>query len=73
MMKTVNKNCKQNETDVVDLFVSFQQLHDVQSHHPIGFVSFLTPSLQLVYTTLFEPNNEGIYQFSRLGINTAVV
>lgn len=36
------------------------QLQDVQSHHPIGFVSFITPSLQLIYSILFEPSNEGI-------------
>ena len=47
---------------LVDVFIALcLQLLDVQAHHPIGFVSFLTPSLQLVYTSLIEPANEGHY------------
>ena len=35
------------------------QLKDVQSHHPIGYVSFITPSLELAYSFVFSPNAAG--------------
>lgn len=34
-------------------------LREVQNHHPIGFVPFITPSLQLVNTFVFTPDNQG--------------
>ena len=58
MMKTVKK------FNFLKKFLTLKffdpQLHEVQSHHPIGFVSFLTPTLQLIYTTIIEPRDEGI-------------
>jgi hypothetical protein len=42
-----------------NITLMMKTLLDVQAHHPIGFVSFLTPSLQLVYTSLIEPAHEG--------------
>jgi hypothetical protein len=42
-----------------NLTLMMKTLQEVHSHHPIGFVSFLSPTLQLVYTTIIEPRDEG--------------
>ena len=57
MMKTV----KVREAQFFRTSISYPQIQEVQSHHPIGFVSFLTPTLQLIYTTIIEPRDEGTW------------
>ena len=39
------------------------QLRDVQNHHPVGYASLISPSLQLIHSTIFVPGNEGQLNF----------
>jgi len=42
-----------------NIVLMVKTLKEVQSNHPIGYVSFITPSLELVYSYVFSPSAAG--------------
>lgn len=65
MLKTVGSTHSAGmQPEVIPFNFILLQLLDVQSHHPIGYVSFLLPSLELIYSFVFNPSNEGELVFA---------